>query len=68
MAIQFFFIFWLGHDLGCELGPNLAGLNGGLAGAGLGPEKKTQLVNGPGSSRGLRPAGWVWVWKNSARI
>ena len=27
MAIQFFFFFWLGHDLGHGLGPNLAGLN-----------------------------------------
>ena len=23
----FFFFFWLGHDLGRELGPNLVGLN-----------------------------------------
>ena len=23
-----FFFFWLGHDLGRRLGPNLAGLNG----------------------------------------
>ena len=33
----------------------------------MGPGKKTQLVNGSGLGLGLRPAGQVWVWKNSAR-
>ena len=26
-SVLFFFFFWLGHDLGRGLGPNLAGLN-----------------------------------------
>ena len=34
---------------------------------GPGPRKKTRLVNGPSSGLGLRLAGRVWVWKNTAR-
>ena len=33
----------------------------------MGPGEKTRLVNGSGLGLGLRPAGRVWVWKNSAR-
>ena len=52
-----FFIFWLGHDLGRRLGLNLIGLNGARGpmrpdGAGLGPGKKTRLINRPSSGRG----------------
>ena len=38
----FFFFFRLGHDLGCELGPNLVGLNGacGAQRGGSGPQEK----------------------------
>ena len=59
MAIQFF--FWLGHDLGCRLGPNLAGLNGtcGPGGGGSEPRKKIRLVNRLGSGFGLRPTDRV---------
>ena len=61
MAIQFFFsflfFFWLGHDLGRGLGLNLIGLNGARGpmrpdGVGLGPGKKTRLINRPSSGRG----------------
>ena len=42
-GLQFFF-FWLGHNLGCRMGPNLAGLNK-ARGVGLGFEKKNSFNN-----------------------
>ena len=50
-----FFFFWLGHDLGLGLGPNLAGLNGARE-VGLSLGKKMCLVNGPGPSHRSSPA------------
>ena len=64
MAIQFFFFFWLGHDLGRRLGPNLARLNGTHGAreknpvskrARFGPRAKT-CRSGPGMEKpGLNP-------------
>ena len=64
-----FFFFWLGHDLGRELGPNLARLNGARRAqwGWVWAPKKTCLVNGSGPGCWSWPAGQVRVWKNPAR-
>ena len=52
MGFNSFFFFWLGHDLGCCLGPNLVRLNG-ACGVGLDLAKKIRLIIVPG------PGSWV---------
>ena len=62
---HFWTVFWLGR----RLGPNLTWLDGAMGpakpgGVGLGPRKKTCLINGSGRRSGS--VGRVWVWKNPA--
>ena len=51
LQIIIIIIFWLGHDLGCRLGPNLVGLNK-ARGACLGLGKKICLIIGLGPNHG----------------
>ena len=51
LQIIIIIIFWLGHDLGCRLGPNLVGLNK-ARGACLGLGKKIRLIIGLGPNHG----------------
>ena len=67
LELDFFFFFWLGHELGpiSKRGPRGPW---GPAGAGLGSGKKPGTLNGAGPGHGSCPAGRVRVWKNPARI
>ena len=46
ILMSFNSFFWLGHDLGSHLGPNLVGLNGARKAqwARFGPYKKIRLI------------------------
>ena len=79
VLLWFFFLgkhkifFFIGPLLGAEdwalKWPGWARLVGlaGLDRAGLGLGKKIHLINESGPGHRSWTAGWVWVWKNSAR-
>ena len=60
MGFNSFFFFWLGHDLGCCLCPNLVRLNGAYE-AGLDLAKKICLIIRPGSGLWVR-SGYAKTW------
>ena len=61
------FFFWLGHELGPILKQGRRG-PWGPAGAGLGPGKKPDTLNGSGPGHGSCPAGRVRATSLALRV